>query len=165
MWPGVTGTAGNGEDFISNALKKALPPIFISTRCHELARKGDDLNAEERHTLKILNSMYPGFTFTKKDLEDIGNFKPVKAKLADVRQKKKDILDKRFATILAGYLEKKKDKLKSICQGIALRKQNLENGDIEKITARQEIRFAKFGRERRKSRERSKAIPFKPKKR
>ena len=52
------------EDYIFAALQKALPPTFISSRCYDLAIKGPDLSEEEAHSLKQLNTMYPGFEFS-----------------------------------------------------------------------------------------------------
>lgn len=132
------GQGNDSENYIFNALTNALPPIFISSRCADLATKGTALSEEERHTLEQLNGMYSDFEFSPPVLEAIGNFKPIHAKLAGVRENKEKILAERFDDILKGAERGLRSLLMKIREDLLHRKKLLEEGDLDALAAQQQ---------------------------
>ena len=133
------------ESHILDSLNNALPPIFISTRCHELSKKKEAItDEEERHSLNQLNNMYPETTFSSDDFAAIGNFREVQKKLDDVKARKTLIMSGKFDRIIKGYRNQRAVKLKDIVKDITLKRKNLLDGDIEKISARQNTAIKKL---------------------
>ncbi|WP_252180106.1 hypothetical protein [Endozoicomonas sp. 4G] len=126
------------ESYIFVALNKALPPIFISSRCFDLATKGEQLSEEERHTLNNLNGMFPGFEFSEPVLNAVANFKPVREKLDEVRQNKESILSGRLDEIIRGARREQVRILRDIQNDISHRRKMLVEGDLEAMSAQQQ---------------------------
>ncbi|HDY7664572.1 TPA: dynamin family protein [Vibrio vulnificus] len=127
-----------GQSYLMQTLQNALPPIFISSRCYDLARKGDDLSEEEQHTLNRLNQMFDGFTFTPQILEAVANFKKVHSKLDSVRENKDKIMSERLDNLLKGAERDLLQKLTAIADDIAHKRNNLEKGDLVEAQKKQE---------------------------
>ncbi|OOF01881.1 dynamin family protein [Salinivibrio sp. MA607] len=127
-----------GQSHLMQTLQNALPPIFISSRCYDLARKGDDLSEEEQHTLNRMNQMFDGFTFTPQILEAVANFKKVHSKLHSVREKKDKIMSERLDNITKGAERDLLHKLTVIADDIANKRNNLEKGDLVEAQKKQE---------------------------
>lgn len=127
-----------GQSHLMQTLQNALPPIFISSRCYDLARKGDDLSEEEQHTLNRLNQMFDGFTFTPQILEAVANFKKVHSKLDSVRENKDKIMSERLDNLLKGAERDLSQKLTAIADDIAHKRNNLEKGDLVEAQKKQE---------------------------
>lgn len=127
-----------GQSYLMQTLQNALPPIFISSRCYDLARKGDDLSEEEQHTLNRLNQMFDGFTFTPQILEAVANFKKVHSKLDSVRENKDKIMSERLDNLLKGAERDLLQKLTAIADDIAHKRNNLEKGDSVEAQKKQE---------------------------
>ncbi|MGR5194784.1 dynamin family protein [Vibrio rotiferianus] len=127
-----------GQSHLMQTLQNALPPIFISSRCYDLARKGDDLSEEEQHTLNRLNQMFDGFTFTPQILEAVANFKKVHSKLDSVRENKDKIMSERLDNLLKGAERDLLQKLTAIADDIAHKRNNLEKGDLVEAQKKQE---------------------------
>ena len=126
------------EGYIFQALQNALPPIFISSRCFDLATKGEALNEEEAHTLNNLNRMYPDFQFSSDALLAVANFARVNQKLELVREQKDRILAERVDGIVQGAQREARQILSSIQADITYRKKRLEEGDLEALAAQQQ---------------------------
>ncbi|WP_052810358.1 dynamin family protein [Vibrio renipiscarius] len=124
-----------GQSHLMRTLQNALPPIFVSARCYDLARKANQLNEEESHTLNRLNTMYEGFTFTPDILHALANFKKVDAKLDAIRENKVAILESRLDNLLAGVQRELVQKLDAMRQDISHKQRNLERGDLVKMEA------------------------------
>jgi len=129
--------SSGGQSNLMQTLKNALPPIFISSRCYDLARKGNALSEDERHTLTRLNSMFKGFEFTQKILEAVANFKKVDSKLTEVRSNKESILSERFDNLLAGVQREILHKLESIQADTELKRKVLLEGDLAEMEKKQ----------------------------
>lgn len=127
-----------GQSHLMKTLQNALPPIFVSSRCYDLAKKGDDLSEEEQHTLNRLNQMFDGFTFTPQILEAVANFKKVHSKLDSVRENKDKIMSERLDNLLKGAERGLLQKLTAIADDIALKRNNLEKGDLVEAQKKQE---------------------------
>lgn len=127
-----------GQSHLMQTLQNALPPVFISSRCYDLARKGDDLSEEEQHTLNRLNQMFDGFTFTPQILEAVANFKKVHSKLDSVRENKDKIMSERLDNLLKGAERDLLQKLTAIADDIAHKRNNLEKGDLVEAQKKQE---------------------------
>lgn len=127
-----------GQSYLMQTLQNALPPIFISSRCYDLARKGDNLSEEEQHTLNRLNQMFDGFTFTPQILEAVANFKKVHSKLDSVRENKDKIMSERLDNLLKGAERDLLQKLTAIADDIAHKRNNLEKGDLVEAQKKQE---------------------------
>lgn len=131
------GQAHDEERYIFNALTAALPPIFISSRCADLARKGTALSEEEQHSLTQLNNMYSDFEFTSQILEVVSNFKPVREKLEKVRANKEQILSDRLNDVVKGAERSVRSLLQKIQDDILHRKKLLEEGDLDALASQQ----------------------------
>lgn len=127
-----------GQSYLMATLRNALPPIFVSSRCYDLARKGDALSDEEQHTLNRLNQMFDGFTFTPQILEAVANFKKVHSKLDSVRDNKDKIMAERLDNLLKGAERELLQKLTAIADDIAHKRSNLEKGDLADAQKKQE---------------------------
>ncbi|MGR5158307.1 dynamin family protein [Vibrio owensii] len=127
-----------GQSHLMQTLQNALPPVFISSRCYDLARKGDDLSEEEQHTLNRLNQMFDGFTFTPQILEAVANFKKVHSKLDSVRENKDKIMSERLDNLLKGAERDLLQKLTAIADDITHKRNNLEKGDLVEAQKKQE---------------------------
>lgn len=125
------------EGYIFAALQKALPPTFISSRCYDLAIKGVDLSEEEAHSLKQLNSMYPGFEFSPQLLMQLANFNKVHQRMEEVRGNKTAILDRRMADIVKGSRLGMKHCLQQIETDINHRRKQLVDGDLDALAKQQ----------------------------
>ena len=132
------GQQNDSEYYIFNALTNALPPIFISSRCFDLSRKGEQLSEEEAHSLKMLNSMYTGFEFSPPVLKAVANFAPVNNKLEQVRGSKETILAERLDGIMLGAQRAVRSILLQIQADISQRKKILAEGDLETMASRQQ---------------------------
>ncbi len=131
--------AQSGQHHLMATLEKALPPIFISSRCLDLAHKGEQLNEEERHSLSLLNSMFDGFTWTTGILKAVANFDKVTAKLNTVRDKKDSILAERFDGLMRGVQRDLKQKLEQIKADVLSKQKLLLEGDVEGQEAQQQV--------------------------
>ncbi|QYJ85857.1 dynamin family protein [Shewanella mesophila] len=119
------------------SLNRALPPIFISSRCLDLAQKERALSEEETHSLAQLNGLFEGFAFTPQILEKLANFGKVEQRLNEVKEKKQQILAGRFNNLLIGSQREVLQKLEQI-RGEALSQQKaLLEGDVETLSASQ----------------------------
>ncbi|EIU6866048.1 dynamin family protein [Vibrio parahaemolyticus] len=126
-----------GQPHLMQTLQNALPPIFVSSRCYDLAKKGDDLSEEEQHTLNRLNQMFDGFTFTPQILEAVANFKKVHSKLESVRENKDKIMAERLDNLLKGAERDLLQKLTAISDDITLKRNNLQQGDLAEAEKKQ----------------------------
>ena len=132
------GQQNDSENYIFNALTDALPPIFISSRCFDLSRKGEQLSEEEAHSLKMLNGMYENFEFTPAILKQLSNFVPVEKKLEKVKESKEAILSERLDGIIQGAQRSVRSILLQIQSDITHRRKVLAEGDLETMTSRQQ---------------------------
>lgn len=128
-------TGDSRQTGILASLNNALPPLFISSRCLDLARKGDALSDEEAHSLVQLNSLFNGFTFTPEILEKIANFGIVEKRLDQVKEKKQQILAERFNNLLAGSQREIVQKLTQMQAETESQLKVLQEGDIEALSA------------------------------
>ncbi|HCH0716080.1 TPA: dynamin family protein [Vibrio parahaemolyticus] len=126
-----------GQSHLMQTLQNALPPIFVSSRCYDLAKKGDDLSEEEQHTLNRLNQMFDDFTFTPQILEAVANFKKVHFKLELVRENKDKIMAERLDNLLKGAERDLLQKLAAISDDITLKRNNLQQGDLAEAEKKQ----------------------------
>ena len=125
------------ESDLTKALEKALPPVFISSRCLDLARKQGPLSNEEQHTLNQLNGMFSGFEFTPEILAQIANFQKVEAKLTEVRTRKDGILSERFDNLMQGVKRERRQLLEQIKADVGHKHKVLMEGDIEQLAKQQ----------------------------
>lgn len=129
----------NGQSTLMQTFQKALPPIFISSRCFDLGTKPlDTLNEEERHSLNLMNNMFAGFTFSQPLLKQLANFGKVEQKLQIVRESKDSILAERFNNLLSGSKRGIHGKLQQIKDSVDEKRTNLLEGDLETITKNQQ---------------------------
>ncbi|EJL6794240.1 dynamin family protein [Vibrio alginolyticus] len=126
-----------GQSHLMQTLKNALPPIFVSSRCYDLARKGSDLSEEEQHTLSRLNQMFDDFTFTPEILAAVANFNKVHSKLELVRENKNAIMSERLDNLMKGAERELLQKLTAIYDDITHKKNNLLQGDLAVIEKKQ----------------------------
>tara|TARA_R110001583_G_scaffold119981_3_gene271227 strand:+ start:5603 stop:7846 length:2244 start_codon:yes stop_codon:yes gene_type:complete len=128
----------SGQSHLMTTLQNALPPIFLSARCHDLASKTTNLSEEELHSLNQFNSMYDGFEFSPEVLRAIGNFAPIEAKLIEVSDNKAKILAERFDNLLAGTQRGVLQKLTQIQADITDKRKLLSEGDLEALAQQQQ---------------------------
>ncbi|PCM45928.1 dynamin family protein [Marinobacter sp. ANT_B65] len=128
----------SGQSHLMTTLQNALPPLFLSARCHDLSLKGPHLSEEEQHSLNQLNRMYEGFEFGPDALRAIGNFGPVEARLASIRNKKEQILSERFNNLLTGSQRGVLQILERMRADIADKRKLLSEGDLDSLTEQQQ---------------------------
>ncbi|UOB72448.1 dynamin family protein [Pseudoalteromonas sp. APM04] len=129
----------NNQSHLMSTLQNALPPIFISSRCYDLAVKPEQsLNEEELHTLNLLNGMFTDFTFNTNTFAAVANFTKVLSKLDTVKAKKEQILADRFNNLLIGSKREVKQKLAQIADDVTYKRKNLLEGDVESLAKKQQ---------------------------
>ncbi|MBE0352832.1 MULTISPECIES: dynamin family protein [Pseudoalteromonas] len=129
----------NNQSHLMSTLQNALPPIFISSRCYDLAIKPEQsLNEEELHTLNLLNGMFDDFTFNANTFSAVANFTRVTTKLDTVKVKKEQILADRFNNLLIGSKREVKQKLTQIADDVTYKRKNLLEGDVESLAKKQQ---------------------------
>lgn len=134
----------SSQGHLMTALKNALPPIFISSRCLDIALHWDNLNEEEQHSLNQLNQMYSGFEFSPALLTQMANFAPVQKKLEQVKAKKSAILASRFDRLMAGLSQALRQLLQDIGDDIASKKHLLQEKDSETLMQEQQALLKKL---------------------
>jgi len=138
---GINDDSGN-ENGIMQALQNALPPLFVSSMCYDLANKvsqeSESLDEQEQLVLDNLNGMFDDFTFTDEDLADVANFDTVNEELNEIRTKKEVILAKRFDNLLAGSKNEIKHKLTQIEEDVSHKRKVLLEGDVESLAKKQQ---------------------------
>ena len=132
----------NDENGIMKALQNALPPLFVSSMCYDLANKvsqeSESLDEQEQLVLDNLNGMFDDFTFTDEDLAVVANFDAVNEELNEIRTKKEVILAKRFDNLLAGSKNEIKHKLTQIEEDVNHKRKVLLEGDVEILAKKQQ---------------------------
>jgi len=128
----------SGQSSLMKTLQKALPPIFISSRCLDLSRKAENLSEEEQHSLGLLNGMFEGFTWTPDTLKQIANFAKIEQKLTAVRSNKEHILADRFDNLMLGVQREIKQKLEQIKADVSSKRKMLLDGNVEQQEAQQQ---------------------------
>ena len=129
----------NNQSHLMSTLQNALPPIFISSRCYDLAIKPEQsLNEEELHSLNLLNGMFDDFTFNANTFAAVANFTKVTSKLDTVKAKKEQILADRFNNLLIGSKREVKQKLAQIADDVTYKRKNLLEGDVESLAKKQQ---------------------------
>lgn len=132
-------TEDNNQSHLMSTLQNALPPIFISSRCYDLAIKPEQsLNEEELHTLNLLNGMFDDFSFNTNTFAAVANFTKVLSKLDTVKAKKEQILADRFNNLLIGSKREVKQKLAQIADDVTYKRKNLLEGDVESLAKKQQ---------------------------
>ncbi|MFO7735346.1 MAG: dynamin family protein, partial [bacterium] len=84
------------KETLKEALEKSFPPVFISSRCSDIAKHYSNLSEEEAHTLNRLNEMFDDFTFTPEMLSNLANMEEVGERYDRVKKDKDSILAERF---------------------------------------------------------------------
>ena len=129
----------NNQSHLMSTLQNALPPIFISSRCYDLAIKPEQsLNEEELHSCQQLNDMFADFTFNASTFAAVANFTKVTSKLDTVKAKKEQILADRFNNLLIGSKREVKQKLVQIADDVTYKRKNLLEGDVESLAKKQQ---------------------------
>jgi len=126
-----------GQSYLMETLQKALPPIFVSSRCYDISKNWESLSNDEQHTLNLLNQMYQGFTFTPDILAAVANFKMVHSKLALVRENKDAIMADRLDNLMKGAERELQKKLSAISDDITHKLNHLQQGDLVAIEKKQ----------------------------
>ena len=129
----------SNQSGLMTTLQKALPPIFISSRCLDLSRKAGNLSEEEQHSLDLLNGMFEGFTWDANTLKQIANFAKVEEKLSTVRAKKELILSERFDNLMSGVQRELLQKLEQIKADVSSKRKRLLEGNVEEQEAQQQL--------------------------
>ena len=141
--------SASGEK-IGGILKSALPPIFVSAMCYNIAKHYEHLSQEEAKNLELLNELHKDFTFDRELLHQLANLKPVEEKLAIFKQNKETILSERFNEILTASDSAFNTQLISIKKNMQNEYDKFKNEDIETIAKKQDkiIRNIESGRKR-----------------
>lgn len=129
---------------LMTTLRKALPPIFVSARCRDLARKGEHISEEEAKTLANLRSMFKGFTWTPAALDQVSNFAAVETRLAELTRDKESILAGRFDGLMQGVQQELRLLLQRIHDDASARRKNLQDGDLQQMQDEQKALVARI---------------------
>lgn len=128
----------NSDDSIGNSLLKALPPIFVSGMCYNIATNLKNLSEEENHTLKNLNEMYND-SFDKDDLLYIANIEGVQEKIDIVTAKKDEILKSAFSKVIDGATKQLDSLYVDIEKNVKSDFEMLQNNDVASLEKKQHI--------------------------
>jgi hypothetical protein len=122
---------------LNEALDSAFPPVFISSMCFNISKHFTSMNSEEKKVLDNLNSMYDDFEFNADTLNSLANFEEIIRKFDDVKNDKNKILAKRTNHIFEGFIEGFSHQTELIKKNLIHKKNNLIDGDIEKLIQKQ----------------------------
>ncbi len=124
---------------LTAALTKSLPPVFISSRCYDLATKNmDQFSEEENHSFGQLNIMFSGVEFSKEDFLQLANFDIINKKLNELREQKEEILQGRLEAVTQGYQQTLVRVLGEMKQDISFKHEQLSKGDLATVTAQKD---------------------------
>lgn len=126
----------NSDSDVINSLLNALPPIFISSMCFNIATNYENLNEAEQHTLKNLNEMYND-DFEKDDLLYIANISSIEEKIDIIREKKDEILKEGFKNVVEGTTKQIGELLNKIKKEVKNNFEMLQNNDVEALEKKQ----------------------------
>jgi len=128
----------NHDDTIGNILLKAIPPVFVSGMCYNIATNIENLSDEEKHVLSNLNDMY-GDNFDKDDLLYIANTEEVQEKIDAVISQKDEILKGAFEKVMSGALQQLDKLYRDIAKSVKNDFEMLQNNDVASLEKKQEI--------------------------
>jgi len=130
--------SSNQSNTIGNILLKAIPPIFVSGICYNIATNIQNLSEEEKHVLSNLNSMY-GDDFDKDDLFYIANTEEVQQKIDTVISQKDEILSGAFEKVISGATQQLDTLYKEIEKSVRADFEILQNNDVASLEKKQQI--------------------------
>ncbi len=110
-------------------------PIFCSAKLYSIGKHWGHLTEGEEEILESLKSWCP-VELTAEDLLDLSGIKSLEKKLEQVKQKKKEILEKELADLEAGAQNHAKEFTDRIRGVVDNRIRTLETTDIEKLKAK-----------------------------
>ena len=130
--------SSNSDDTVSKALLDALPPIFVSGMCYNIAVNLGKLSKEESHTLHNLNGMY-GDDFQKDDLLYMANIEGVQEKIDIVTAKKEEILKGAFIKVVEGATKQLNILHVEIEKSVKADFEMLQNNDVASLEKKLQV--------------------------
>ena len=127
----------SGEQaYMVTALKKALPPLFVSSLAFNIARHWDNLEEGETKILNNLKKMFPKDTLDRDTMLELANLDIVHQRLEKVRQNKSEILRGKLAKLQERFEPAFRAEIHQILTRLSKEKEAFESGSIEEHSNR-----------------------------
>lgn len=122
----------SGEQaYMVTALKKALPPLFVSSMAFNIARHWDRLDEGETRILQMLKKLFPQDDLDRETILELANLGIVEKRLEGVRQNKDEILHGKLAKLQERFEPAFRTEMRQIHDRLSKAKEAFENGSIE----------------------------------
>lgn len=122
--------------YMTEALQKSLPPIFVSAMAYNLVKHWEDPNESERKILQRLQDVFNGNVLNRSLMDELANFKEVQLRLSKVRQNKDTILQGKLKKIAQRFEPEFRGEVRQLKSLIERDKKALETGAIKALTQR-----------------------------
>lgn len=129
----IIAKSNDGDKNILNILlKPENEPIFCSAKLYSISKHWGHLSNGEEEILESLKSWCP-VELTAEDLLDLSGIESLEKKLEQVKQKKKEILEKELTDLEMGARNHAKEFIDRIRVSVDTKIKNLETNDIEEL--------------------------------
>lgn len=119
---------------MADALKKALPPYFISAMAFNIARHWDNLSEAEELILKRLQRTFKNDILDRETMLELANLDVVRDRLNSVKQKKWNILQGRLDKLHGRFAPAFREELRQIRSRLATEKEAFESGSVVELS-------------------------------
>lgn len=137
------------QAYMATALKKALPPIFISAMAFNIARHWDNQNESEEKILTSLQRTFPSDTLDQPTMLELANLEIIHSQVEQVRQRKDEILKGKTTKLLERFEPAFKDDMRKIRTRLLKEKEALESGKTKELTSRLSASMARVEKGRK----------------
>lgn len=135
----------SGEDaYMVKALKKALPPLFVSAMAFNIAKHWENLSESEANILHGLQEIFPDDDFNKDLMQSLANIEAVNDRIEGVRQRKDQILNDKLQLSLDRFEPAFREELRQLMDRLEGQREALASGDIVELTKRMEKSASKL---------------------
>lgn len=123
----------NTDNYVIEAIGKALPPHFISSMAYQIAKHWNALNEDETFYLEKFNSLFEGFVFNEYLLYKLAGFEGIQRKIEEVRMDTVELIGKKEQEIRKRSAVELKRLANSLKEQLEHRLAKLQEGDLEQL--------------------------------
>ncbi len=121
--------------YMAEALRKSLPPLFISALAFNLARHWEAPNEAEALLLRNLRQLFPRDTIDRELVGTLANIAVVRKRLTDVAERKQQIMREKSAKRLQRFQPHFTSLLDRLRERLENEREALASGEVDKLIA------------------------------
>jgi len=127
---------GGELPYMTEALRKALPPFFVSAMAYNIASHWDRRNESEERVLQCLRQMFPKDVLNEEMMKQLANLEIVRSRLERVKKNKDEILKGKMEKLLQRFEPEFNAELRQLRSQLIKEKEALETGRINELSER-----------------------------